>query len=149
MRGRRINVRCDVVNPAMSVFKSRHWRQRMVYVLRADRRVGYKKGSSRVVYIGETGKGKEMRRPARSASWKASEAFGRLHGVSRIDVHFISFRGKQRVRTWELLEKDLLAVFRDTYGELPQYNGKGKRYRVEDIKYFRKKRLQDLLLDLA
>ena len=68
-------------------------RQRMVYVLRADKSIRYKEGRSRIVYIGETERG--TRRPAGSAASKAMRTFGVLPGIRRIDVHPLTFRGIQ------------------------------------------------------
>ena len=52
----------------------------MVYILAANVSFKYKSGErSHIVYIGTTGKG--GRRPATSASEKASEAFYELRGV--------------------------------------------------------------------
>jgi hypothetical protein len=84
-------------------------------------------------------RGQGTKRPAGSAASKARMAFGALHGVNRIDVHPLTFRGKQSVRLWEVLERDLLSTFKDVYGEIPCYNqqGKGKRFSTDRIKYFR------------
>ena len=110
MTGRKTNIRFDLANAAMTVFNSRYWRSRMVYILRADKPQKYEKGRSRIVYIGETKKG--TKRPAASAASKSVKAFGELRGVGRIDVHPITFRGRQNVRIWEVLERDLLATFK-------------------------------------
>ncbi len=62
----------------------------------------YKSGErSHIVYIGTTGKG--GRRPATSASEKASEAFYELRGVKEIRVHIATCKGRKRVKTWEHL----------------------------------------------
>jgi hypothetical protein len=90
---RKTRVRFDAANPAMTVFKTRYWKSRMVYVLRADKSIRYKEGRSRIVYIGETEKG--TRRPAGSAASKAMRTFGVLPGIRRIDVHPLTFRGIQ------------------------------------------------------
>ena len=149
MPGRRANVRCDVVRPVMTLSKSRYLKARMVYVLRADRPVKYQKDRSRIVYIGETGKG--PKRPAGSMARMAKEAFNKLHGVRQIDVHAVTCRGRQHVRTWELLERAFLAVFKDIYGEVPRYNlqGKGKRFVLDDISDFNPKRVKNILSRLG
>jgi len=117
----------------------------MVYVLRADKPIRYEVGHSRIVYIGETRRG--TRRPAGSAASKAMRTFGVLHGIRRIDVHPLTFQGIQSVRMWEILERDLLATFKATYGEIPFYNqqGKGKKFSLDRIKYFRKSRLEKII----
>ncbi len=146
---RRTLIRFDPMNPAITVFNSRYLRPRMVYVLRADKLIRYKKGRSRIVYIGETSRG--TKRPAGSAASKARMAFRPLHGVGRIDVHPLTFRGKQNVRLWEVLERDLLSTFKDVYGEIPCYNqqGKGKKFSTDRIKYFRPSRLRRIVALLS
>jgi hypothetical protein len=142
---RKIRIRFDPATPSMSLFRSRYWKLRMVYVLRADKPLRYKKGFSRIVYIGETRRG--TKRPAGSAASKATRSFGVLRGIRRIDVHPLTFKGKQNVRMWEMLERDLLATFKSALGEIPFYNqqGKGKKFSVDGIKYFRKSRLQKVV----
>ncbi len=73
--------------------------------------------------------------------------FGVLPGIRRIDVHPLTFRGKQSVKMWEILERNLLATFKAVYGEIPFYNrqGKGKKFSVDGIKYFRKSRLEKVI----
>lgn len=48
---------------------------------------------------------------------------------------------------WEVLEHDLLAVFKQMHGEVPRYNiqGKGKGFAVDGIKFFRKERLKNII----
>ena len=142
---RKTRIRFDPANPAMTVFKTRYWKPRMVYVLRADKPIRYDAGHPRVVYIGETKRG--TRRPAGSAASKAMRTFGVLPGIRRIDVHPLTFRGIQSVRMWEILERDLLATFKAVYGEIPFYNqqGKGKKFSVDGIRYFRKSRLEKVV----
>jgi hypothetical protein len=149
MSTRKMAIRLDAVHPAMSILRSRYWTERLVYVLRADKNTGYKKGRSRIVYIGETRR--DNRRPASSAARVARAAFGILPGVRQIDVHPLTFRGKQSVRMWEALEHDLLAMFKHMHGEVPRYNiqGKGKRFAVDEIKLFRKKRLESIIKSLS
>jgi len=121
----------------------------MVYVLRADKSIRYKKGRSRIVYIGETKRG--TRRPAGSAASKTMRTFGVLPGIRRIDVHPLTFRGIQSVRMWEILERDLPATFKVIHGEIPFYNrhGKGKKFSVDRIRYFRKSRLEKVITLLS
>jgi hypothetical protein len=146
---RKTRIRFDAANPAMTVFKTRYWKSRMVYVLRADKAIRYKRARSRIVYIGETRRG--TRRPAGSAASKAMRTFGVLPGIRRIDVHPLTFRGIQSLRMWEILERDLLATFKATHGEIPFYNrqGKGKKCSVDRIKYFRKSRLEKVITLLS
>jgi len=117
----------------------------MVYVLVADRSFKYSSGRrTRVIYIGTTGKGGH--RPATSAIEKASEAFSQLRGVRKIDVHIVTCQSRKAVRTWKHLESALLAVFRDRYWKLPEYNRKkGSVPHTEDISLFREEALMSVL----
>jgi hypothetical protein len=128
--------------------------KRVVYILRADKPQKYRKLRSRIIYIGQSGK-KGFGRPATSAYRKAEQAFGakkaseKLHGVKKIDVHLLTFKGKRSVRLWEELEKNLLATFVKEYEGLPRFNRKGKGSSVEDVKYFRRSRLKAVIHSLA
>jgi hypothetical protein len=125
----------------------------MVYLLRADKPQRYENGRSRIIYIGETRKG--TKRPAASAASKALKAFGKLRGklrgVKRIDVHPVTFRGRRNVRMWEVLERDLLSMFKEIHGGIPFYNrqGGGKKFGVAKIRYFRPRRLKNLITALS
>ncbi|HWZ42365.1 MAG TPA: hypothetical protein VNW97_02770 [Candidatus Saccharimonadales bacterium] len=149
---RKTNLRFDASSPAMTIWRSRYWRRRIVYVLRADKSIKYKNGRSRIIYIGETVRG--TKRPASSAAAKAWEAFGKgrglkIRGLKKIDVHPVTFQGKQSVKLWKVLERDLLAVFKEKHGEPPHYNFHGKGFSVDDIAYFRKKRLLSVISQLS
>ena len=141
----KMTIKFDAVRPAMSIFRSNYWSKHLVYVVRADRKMSYPTGRSRIVYIGETKRGN--RRAVASAAFVARETFGFLHGFRQIDVHPLTFRGRQRVKMWEVLEHDLLSMFRHKYGRVPHYNsqGKGKGFAVDGIKYFRKERLKNII----
>lgn len=81
---------------------------------------------------------------------KASEAFGKLRGVKKIEVHIATCGGRRAVRTWEHLESSLLAVFRERYWSLPKYNlKKGSIRYAEDVNLFRRRALEKLLLKLG
>jgi hypothetical protein len=117
----------------------------MVYVLVADRSFKYLSGRrTRIIYIGTTGKG--AARPATSAVNKASEAFTNIRGVRRIEAHIVTCQARKAVRTWKYLESALLAVFRDRYWKLPEYNRKkGAALHGEDVSLFREKALISIL----
>lgn len=121
----------------------------MVYILVANKSYKYPSGRrSRIVYIGTTGKGAQ--RPATSAVQKASEAFGELRGVKTIETHIATCRGRKRMKTWEHLESALLATFSALHYKLPTYNKrKGSMVFMEDVRLFRHKALQKLILQFA
>jgi hypothetical protein len=151
VKSRKTSIRFDPDRPAMSIFKSRYWSRHMVYILRASKRVKYTNGSSHVIYIGETRLGN--RRPASSAASKARQAFDvpkrGLRGVRQIDVYPLTFRGKQSVKIWEVLERDLLATFNKMYDDIPRYNHQGRGFSTDNIAHFRRKRLENILMRLA
>ncbi len=94
----------------------------MVYILALahNKFHKYKNGRSRIVYIGTTKKGAS--RPAASAVNKASQAFGKLHGVKTIEVHIATCPPRKAMQTWKYLEASLLDAFRKRYFDLPYYN---------------------------
>jgi hypothetical protein len=92
----------------------------MVYILAANKYLKYPNGRSRILYIGTTKKG--AGRPAVSAVNKASQVFGKLHGVKTIEVHIATCRPRQSTPTWKHLESSLLDAFRKKYFDLPRYN---------------------------
>lgn len=143
-----LHVKCPKT-PLLTIERSKQKLTRMVYILVANKSYKYESGRrSRIIYIGTTGKG--AIRPATSAVYKASEAFGELHGVRTIKVHVATCRGRRRIRTWEHLESALLAAFRELYFELPHYNKKKGSVRfVEDVSLFQAKALQKLILQFA
>lgn len=104
----------------LTLTRSRQWKDKMVYILVANKSHRYKNGRSRILYIGTTKKG--ANRPAASAVYKASEVFYHLHGVKTIDVHIVTCDPRKAMRTWKLLESALLDAFRNKYFELPRYN---------------------------
>ena len=73
--------------------------------------------TSRIAYIGETTTG--ISRIANSAAERAKEILS-LNGFKHLDFYIIHARGKQKVKTWEMLERDLLLVFRAMFGEVPK-----------------------------
>jgi hypothetical protein len=136
-------------NPLMTIVRSKRWKKRMVYILAANVPFKYKSGErSHIIYIGTTGKG--GRRPATSASDKASEAFYDLRGVKKIDVYIATCKGRKATRTWEHLESALLAMFRYMHWELPKYNKrKGDIKHPRDILLFSKKAIEKLIVQFA
>jgi len=140
-------IRFDSTNPVITLFRSRYWTKCVVYILRTDKPQKYEKGRSRIIYIGESKRG--FRRFAASAAAKANRSFGVLRGVRKIDVHLLTFRGKHSVRLWEELERGLLATFHEKHGCLPRHNKIGASFRVEDIRFFRPRRLRAIVDRLA
>lgn len=116
---RRLKIKCSK-SSLLTVTRSSQWTARMVYILTANKYVRYPNGRSRIIYIGTTKKG--AGRPAASAVNKASQVFGKLHGVKTIEVHIATCRPRKAMQTWKHLESSLLDSFRRRYFQLPKYN---------------------------
>ena len=147
MPNRKINVSCNTTYQVMSIHRTSHWKHHLVYVLKADKPIRYPMDRSKIAYIGETSSGK--RRPAGSAASKAERSFGKLHGVRRLDVHIVTCKGKQRVKTWEELERGLLATFLELFGRLPKYNKQCRKLKTSDVRLFSKSRLRSIVKGLS
>lgn len=121
--------------------------EKLVYVMRADKKLKYAEGRSRVVYIGTTSRG--IDRMTSSVAARA-KAILDLHGVEEFTVHVITARKRQRVKTWHKLERALLLAFREVHGEVPRCNSHGKKMKeTDEFRYFSKARLQTILENLA
>ena len=122
-------------------------KRKLVYVAVADKRIKYAEGRSYVVYIGTTRKG--LSRIAQSAAARAEDILS-IHGVTEFTVRVITCQPRQNVRSWQKLERALLIMFRQMYGEPPLCNTQGKRMReTDEFEYFRKGRVQRILEELA
>lgn len=120
---------------------------KLAYVLVADKKLKYKTGRSRIVYIGTTKNGKG--RVAQSVATRAEKILA-MHGVKEFDARIVTCTAKQNVRTWRKLEMALIIAFRERYGEIPKCNDKGKAKEATDhFDYFSKRRLKTVLEDLA
>jgi hypothetical protein len=130
---------------ALTVDRSSLWKNRLVYILVANKTFKYKSGKrTHILYIGTTGKG--ARRPATSAVAKAMSIFGDVRGVKQIGVYLLNSDSRPSVRTWQKLESALLAAFCQRYYELPMKNKKRGEYaHEEDIRYFRRENLVKIL----
>jgi hypothetical protein len=120
---------------------------KLAYVICADRKLRYKKGRTRIAYIGTTKNG--IDRVAQSAA-SHSESVLRLNGVNRFTVHIITCTRRQNLKSWRKLERALLLAFKDEFGEIPECNTQGKNYKWsgEEI-LFSRQRLRTILEDLG
>ena len=134
-----LRIKCSK-KPLLTVVRSKQWTRKMVYLLLANKTCKYKNGRSRIVYIGTTAQG--AGRPAASAVNKASEAFGSLHGVKKIEVHIVTCSRRKALQSWLHLESALLYTFRKEYFELPKYN----KQRGSRSDLFRRSALENLIL---
>ena len=92
-----------------------------------------------------------MGRPASSAVRKGEPAFREISGVKRVEIHVVTATKRRGVqKSWEKLERGLLAAFLEKFDKLPCYNKQGKKYKVEDVgAYFAKSRLKAIIADLS
>lgn len=101
-------------------------KNKIVYLLVGPCPTKYRDGKSRIVYIGMTSKG--TNRIASSVAHRAEEIL-ETRGFRRMDVHVVSCGAKPGLKSWQYLEKALLAEFRGYYQELPRCNKQGKKLR--------------------
>lgn len=131
--------------PAMRVTKVSIGNDRLCYLLVCNKKIKYKAGRSKIIYIGTTKKG--VARVAQSVSAKAENALG-MHGVTEFEARIVTCKLRQNVKTWLKLERGLLLVFKDMFGEIPKLNTQGKNMSVRDeFIYFVPSRLKTILED--
>lgn len=120
---------------------------RFVYIIRANKKINYRWGKSRIGYIGTTKKG--AGRIASSAVWKGENLLSG-HGIKHLEIMIIRCGRKQAVETWRKLERALLLKFRELFGDIPFANKAGSRLIWNDErKYFKNSRLEDILKRLS
>jgi hypothetical protein len=109
----------------------------------ADKPISYRLGRNRIVYIGATGVGSD--RIMNSIAERIPDAF-KIHGVNTIEVHEIACAPRQRLRTWWVLERACLLIFKETYGQPPRLNTHGTRlWWTNEARYFDLDQLRRLL----
>ena len=132
---------------AMHVTRVSIANKKLVYVLVADKKMKYEGERSRVVYIGTTKKGAS--RVARSVAARA-ESILSLHGVREFHARIVTCKPRQGVKMWRVLERAMLLMFKEMYGEVPRCNGQGQKMKERDeFKYFTRGRIRRILEDLA
>jgi hypothetical protein len=121
--------------------------QKLVYVLAANRKFKYAHGNSWVAYIGTTKRG--IHRVASSAANHAEDILAE-YGVKQITARIITCKARPNVKTWVKLERALLLVFREMYGEVPAFNKQGHRIKeTDEFEYFKRDKLRKLLFDIG
>ena len=121
--------------------------KKLVYVLCANKSLGYPHDKSPIAYIGTTQNG--IDRVAPSAANRAYEILGR-HGITALDVRLITTNPKEGIKSWRLLERALLLTFREKYGSVPICNTVGKGFREgQEFNYFARDRIRRILDDLS
>ncbi len=139
---RKLSIR-EARKPAVVINRSAIQRDRVVYIAVANKPSRYAYGRSKIVYIGTTKTGAS--RVAQSAAGKARDLLA-LHGVTHLEFHVISCAPRQKVKTWQKLERGQLLTFRHIYGQIPKSDTQGKRMKWRDErKYFTEARLRSIV----
>lgn len=134
--------------PALIADRVTVGKDKLVYVIIADKRLSYPNGNSKIVYIGTTKKG--ISRVAASAALKVNEALKKYSGIKKLTVRIVTCKPRQKVRTWFALERALLTAFRLRYGKLPKSNLKGEKLNPDVVfTLFARKRMGEIIDDLS
>ena len=134
-------------HPSLVIHRTAFRDNKLVYVARANKRLRYPWGRSRIAYIGTTKKG--ARRVASSAAWKG-ESLLYEYGIRQLDFHIVTCGKVQSVETWRKLERALLIRFRERYGDVPRANKAGKKARWKDeLRYFSQDKLDKIIEHLG
>jgi hypothetical protein len=146
MPTRRLNVSLPTED-AMHVTRLSLGKERLVYVIKANKKLKYGSKRSKIAYIGTTKKG--ISRIASSVAYRANKILN-LHGVKSFTVAIVSCKGRKHVRTWFRLERALLVKFCEIYDGLPVCNGKGHKMKHKGVwKLFQEHRIQTIIEDLS
>jgi hypothetical protein len=119
---------------ALEVTRVTIGKAKLVYILIADKKLRYELGKSRIAYIGTTKKG--AARVAQSIAARADDILN-IHGVRSFHARVVTCRPRKHVKTWHKLERGLLIVFKEMFGEIPMCNTQGKNMkRTSEFKLF-------------
>ena len=129
--------------PAIIITRRAVKAHKLVYVARANKRVKYRSGSSRIVYIGTTKAG--AKRIAQSAASKADNLL-QIHGIKTLDFFTVVCSPVPGLQSWKLLERALILRFRERFGDPPMSNIIGRKMKWDDeLKYFTHKKLDEII----
>ena len=115
--------------PAMTVYRRALKHRKLVYVLAARKALKYKDGRSRILYIGTTRRG--ISRIASSVAHRSKKILN-TRGIREIDVHVVSCERRSGLKSWEFLERALVAHFRSRYWQVPLCNTQLKNRRATE-----------------
>jgi hypothetical protein len=117
--------------------------RKLVYVIVADRQIAYGNGRSRIAYIGTTQHG--LNRIASSIAARAPDVLS-IRGVRRFEVHVLTTDGRRHVKTWVKLERAMLLVFKEQFGEVPVCNRHGRKFiETDEFRYFTRTRIERII----
>lgn len=122
-------------------------KQKLVYVLIADKRLKYPRGKSRIAYIGTTKKG--VARVAQSVAFHADDILA-TRGVRTFHARIVTCNPRQNVKTWRKLERALILCFREKFGQIPVRNTQGKNIKATDeLTYFAPRAVMNIIEELS
>jgi hypothetical protein len=118
--------------------------KKVVYLLVANRPIRYRRGKSRIAYIGTTSKG--IARVATSVAFRA-QAILSGYGLSNMEVYVVTCPPQRRIRSWVLLERALICQFVQYFWQAPKCNAQGKnlRWTPKLGRYFNKRGIDAIL----
>ena len=133
--------------PSFVIHRTAFRDDKLVYIVRANKKLRYRFGNSRIAYIGTTKKG--ARRIASSAVWKGEDLLY-LYGIKHLELHIVTCGKIQGVESWKKLEKALILRFRERFGDVPIANSIYKKGRWHDEKeYFAEYKLDKVIDGLS
>ena len=133
--------------PAMELTRVGLAHEHLAYVLVARTPVRYPSGRSRIVAIGMSHHG--LASVATSLARRAEEVLVK-RGISGCEVRVVTWRGRRRARAWEKLERAMLLAFRETFGDIPVGNTRGRNMRERDeFQYFSRSAVKQLIDELS
>jgi hypothetical protein len=118
-------------------------RDKLCYILVADRKLTYPNGRSAIIYIGTTKRG--INRVAGSVADRADNIL-RRHGITSFTARVVTSPPRRHVRTWRRLEGSLLSAFRERFGALPHCNDRNVN---PDWDRFSKTKVNRIIDDLS
>jgi hypothetical protein len=133
--------------PAIVINRVAFKDSKLVYVARANKKIRYPWGRSKIAYIGTTKKG--ARRIASSAVWKGADLLFQ-YGIKHLELHVVLCAKQPGVESWKKLERALLIRFRELHGTIPKGNNQGQKIRWKDERqYFSQDRLDKIIEELS
>jgi hypothetical protein len=87
---------------------------------------------------------------AQSVAYHANDILA-TRGVREFSVHIVRCQPRQGVKTWHKLERAMLLVFREMFGEVPVRNGTGHKMKERDEfdRYFARSRIRRVIEDFS
>ena len=143
-------IRISSPKHVMSIMRDALENKCVSYIILANRRLQYENGGSKIIYIGQTIDG--IRRVAESTASR-TEIFEQ-YDVREIKTYIVSCEPRQEERDmWgdvQNLERAILKVFEEFYGEIPKLNRNGAGPHAQDaLDCFSETRIREILRRLG